>query len=308
MAPEGLSCLLDLEITSAATRPPARPCGGQDTDPAHDARETAVGRTAPPRRTLQAWDRNQSGCCLQIHDPAPKAAIANLEDIPSEPRQRPSVCRFLRRADCHLSAPVCVHRPASRAPPHRAFRRNRAPRIAMGLTAAPGSVSMGDRAAAPDPGPRWSAVFQSRLEPMGFTEVLTAPRSPWQNAYVERVIGTIRRECLNHVIVLSEGRLRRILSSYFDYYRRSRTHLSLEKDCPEPRLVHPPDAGKVIAFPQVAGFSATVPVNPRGCLKRLLRSTPPPIPPHLQGVPSRDVRCLEPRLACRLIRITIEFW
>ena len=100
----------------------------------------------------------------------------------------------------------------------------------------------------------YGAVFRSRLEAMGITEVLTAPRSPWQNAYVERVIGTIRRECLDHVIVLSEGHLRRILSSYFDYYHRSRTHLSLEKDCPEPRPVHPPDAGKVIAFPQVGGL------------------------------------------------------
>ena len=62
------------------------------------------------------------------------------------------------------------------------------------------------------------------------------------------------RECLDHVIVLSERHLRRILSSYFDYYHRSRTHLSLEKDCPEPRTVHPPNAGKVIAFPQVGGL------------------------------------------------------
>ncbi len=100
----------------------------------------------------------------------------------------------------------------------------------------------------------YGALFRSRLQAMGINEVLTAPRSPWQNAYAERVIGTIRRECLDHVIVLSEGHLRRILSSYFDYYHRSRTHLSLEKDCPEPRAVHPPHAGKVIAFPQVGGL------------------------------------------------------
>jgi transposase InsO family protein len=78
-------------------------------------------------------------------------------------------------------------------------------------------------------------VFRSRLDGMGILEVLTAPRSPWQNAYVERVIGSIRRECLDHVIVLNARHLRRILSSYFDYYHRSRTHLSLGKDCPEPR-------------------------------------------------------------------------
>ena len=100
----------------------------------------------------------------------------------------------------------------------------------------------------------YGGVFRSRLQAMGINEVLTAPRSPWQNAYAERVIGTIRRECLDHVIVLSERHLRRILSSYFDYYHRSRTHLSLEKDCPEPRLVHPPAAGEVIAFAQVGGL------------------------------------------------------
>jgi putative transposase len=100
----------------------------------------------------------------------------------------------------------------------------------------------------------YGAVFVSRLQGMGINEVLAAPRSPWQNAYVERVIGSIRRECLDHIIVLNERHLRRILSSYVDYYHRSRTHLSLEKDCPEPRPVHPPDAGKVIAFPQVGGL------------------------------------------------------
>jgi hypothetical protein len=100
----------------------------------------------------------------------------------------------------------------------------------------------------------YGEVFRSRLQAMAINEVLTAPKSPWQNAYAERVIGTIRRECLDHVIVLTERHLRRILSSYSDYYHRSRTHLSLEKDCPEPRLVHPPDAGKVIAFPQVGGL------------------------------------------------------
>jgi len=65
---------------------------------------------------------------------------------------------------------------------------------------------------------------------MGIREVLSTPRSPWQRAYVERVIGSIRRECLDHVIVFQESSLRRTLHSYFDYYHRSRTHLSLGKD------------------------------------------------------------------------------
>ena len=100
----------------------------------------------------------------------------------------------------------------------------------------------------------YGALFRPRLNGMKITEVLSAPRSPWQNAYAERVIGSIRRECLDHVIVLNKHHLRRLLSSYLGYYHQSRTHLSLEKDCPEPRLAQPPDRGKIIAFPQVGGL------------------------------------------------------
>ena len=89
---------------------------------------------------------------------------------------------------------------------------------------------------------------------MDIEEIVTAPRSPWQNPFVERVIGSIRRECLDHVIVLNESHLRRILASYIDYYHRSRTHLSLDKDCPHSRPVQEVDAGKIVAFPQVGGL------------------------------------------------------
>jgi hypothetical protein len=76
----------------------------------------------------------------------------------------------------------------------------------------------------------------------------------WQRAYVERVIGSIRRECLDHVIVFHESSLRRILASYLDYYHRSRTHLSLGKDSPEPLGIQPPEIGSVVALPQVGGL------------------------------------------------------
>ncbi|MEX2169841.1 MAG: integrase core domain-containing protein [Pirellulales bacterium] len=97
-------------------------------------------------------------------------------------------------------------------------------------------------------------VFQRRVQNLGIEEVVSAPRSPWQNPYVERLIGSIRRECLNHVIVLNERHLMRILAAYFDYYHRSRTHLSLDGNAPHPRDVEPPDRGKVIAVPQVGGL------------------------------------------------------
>jgi hypothetical protein len=100
----------------------------------------------------------------------------------------------------------------------------------------------------------YGSCFGNRVEVMGITEVITAPRSPWQNAYVERVIGSIRRECLDHLVIFNERHLRRILSSYVDYYQHTRTHLSLDKDCPDSRSVMPPRIGKVIAIPQVGGL------------------------------------------------------
>ena len=96
--------------------------------------------------------------------------------------------------------------------------------------------------------------FRELVRDMGIREVLSAPRSPWQRAYVERVIGSIRRECLDHVIVFHEGSLRRTLNSYFHYYHRSRTHLSLGKESPEPRSIQPPEMGRIVAVPQVGGL------------------------------------------------------
>ena len=89
---------------------------------------------------------------------------------------------------------------------------------------------------------------------MGIEEILTAPQSSWQNAYVERMIGSIRRDCLDHVVVLNERHLKRILVSYFGYYHRWRTHLSLEMDSPGSRPVQLPGSGQVVQFPQLGGL------------------------------------------------------
>jgi putative transposase len=96
--------------------------------------------------------------------------------------------------------------------------------------------------------------FREAANWLGIREVLTAPQSPWQNAYVERLIGSIRRECLDHVIVLNETGLRRILKSYFEYYERTRTHLSLNKDAPMCRPVQPQQLGPIREIPQVGGL------------------------------------------------------
>jgi len=97
-------------------------------------------------------------------------------------------------------------------------------------------------------------VFQRVVRGTGIREILTAPQSPWQNPYAERVIGSIRRECLNHLIILGERHLRSILSEYVNYYNVSRPHLSLERNAPVPRSVEPPSHGAVVAVPRVGGL------------------------------------------------------
>jgi len=89
---------------------------------------------------------------------------------------------------------------------------------------------------------------------MGVEEVVTAPRSPWKNPYVERLIGSVRRECLDHVIILDERHLRRILGSYLNYYHGSRTHLSLGKDTPGGRSAQPAGSGQIVCLPKVGGL------------------------------------------------------
>jgi len=96
--------------------------------------------------------------------------------------------------------------------------------------------------------------FHRQAATLRLKEVTTAPRSPWQNPYAERVIGSIRRECLDHMIILGERHLKRILSSYIDYYHDARTHLSLAKDAPAGREAQPAEKGQVVELKQVGGL------------------------------------------------------
>ena len=96
--------------------------------------------------------------------------------------------------------------------------------------------------------------FQDQLKALEIEEVVIAPHSPWQSPYVERVIGTLRRECLDHVIVLGENHLRRIVHQFLAYYHGTRTHLALAKDAPENRSVQPSESGSVIEIPQAGGL------------------------------------------------------
>ena len=96
--------------------------------------------------------------------------------------------------------------------------------------------------------------FRKHVKAMGIKEALSAPRSPWQRACVERVIGTIRRECLDHVIVFNEASLYRHVKLFTAYFHESRTHLWPAKDTPEPRPVQSTELGRIVAIPQVGGL------------------------------------------------------
>ncbi len=100
----------------------------------------------------------------------------------------------------------------------------------------------------------YGSQFRKRVRNLGMKERPIAPRSPWQNPYAERVIGSIRRECLDHVVVLNERHLKRLLRDYFAYYHQWRPHRSLEMDSPDGRPVHSPELGEVIEFPAVHGL------------------------------------------------------
>ena len=101
--------------------------------------------------------------------------------------------------------------------------------------------------------------FQQCAQALGLEELRIAPRPPWQSPYVERFIGSLRRECLDRLIVRNRAHLHRVLESYLEYYHGFRSHLGLDKDAPEPRRVQPPTEGKIVAFPEVGGLHLTAP-------------------------------------------------
>jgi len=100
----------------------------------------------------------------------------------------------------------------------------------------------------------YGKAFQERVASLGIEELKTAYRSPWQNAYVERLIGSIRRECLDQTIVLGERHLCRVLAEYFEYYNKHRAHQGLDGDSPVGRNKEPPELGEVVAVPFLGGL------------------------------------------------------
>jgi transposase InsO family protein len=100
----------------------------------------------------------------------------------------------------------------------------------------------------------YGRAFQMRVQNLGIEQLKTTPRSRWQSGYAERWIGTLRRDLLDHVIVLGERHLLRLVRQYVNYYNADRPHMSLDGDAPEVRSVEPPTAGRVVVRPRVGGI------------------------------------------------------
>jgi transposase InsO family protein len=98
----------------------------------------------------------------------------------------------------------------------------------------------------------YGEIFIRRVRSIGIRDRPTSPRSPWQNAYAERLIGSIRRECIDHVVVFGERHLRHVLLSYMSYYNGTRTHLSLNKDAPMSRSAE--TSGRILCRPILGGL------------------------------------------------------
>ena len=165
-----------------------------------------------------------------------------LPKLPAGVRVTPGAptSRILARLPCRL-----VHFNATEHPPAGWTARQLVE--ACGLEESPRNLIL-------DRDQIYGERFSRQARTLGIREAVITLRSPWQNAYAERVIGSIRRECLDHLVVIGERHLMGILSEYVDYYNRSRTHLSLAEDAPEPRSVQPPSQGRVVEASRVGGL------------------------------------------------------
>src|SRR2546427_13305139 len=256
LAPAGLPRVLELEVATRSNRSSARRFGDRRARPHHGPRQPPLGRAAHPWRASQARSRRLTTHGWSAHASPCETALADLADLPRKSRRDlVSVDFFVvptatfrvlyvfvvllhhRRRVVHFNVTDSPTAAWTAQQVVEAFPHDSAPRFLIH-----------------DRDGIFGGQFRQRVKAIGLAEVLTTPRSPWQNPFAERVIGTIRRELLDHVIVLNERHLRRRLRNYLRYYHGSRTHLALAKDAPEPRAVEPPAHGQVVALPQVGGL------------------------------------------------------
>ena len=221
----------------------------------HEYCKPSLGCTADPWRTSHARRGCRANDRSEVHDEAEAAAIARMEDLPSQPQRRHRVDGFVCRPDDLVPAVLYGF---------LILQHRRRVILWIGVTTHPSAEWIARQlteacawARAPqyiirDRDGVYGDPLIRRLRAMGIRDRPIAPRSPWQNGHTERLIGLIRREFLDHVVVFGERHLRRLLGSYQSYYNATRTHLSLNKEAPVPRAVQA--AGRIVAVPHLGGL------------------------------------------------------
>src|ERR1700726_2848195 len=248
MASRWLPIILALEIESAGWQANSS-VGDTQAYPRDEHRQSSVGSASDPWRTPQARHRYRTNQRGQVHGQARTPAIPRLEDVPSQSCRRHRRDGSVRRADNSfrlLYGLLIVGHGRRQILWFGVTAHPTAEWIANQITQACG-WEQAPRYLIRDRDGAYGEVFIRRLRSMGIRDRPTSPRSPWQNGYAERLIGSIRRECLDHVVVFSERHLRHLLLSYMKYYNGARTHLSLEKDAPVSRAVD--RAGHILCRP-----------------------------------------------------------
>ena len=185
--------------------------------------------------------------------PAKATAVARMEDLSSQSRRRHRIDGFVCRPHDLLPAAIWIFDSSASPPRDRVarcdrasdYRMDRSPTEAYAWAQTPRYI-IRDRDGA------YGDVLVRRLRAMGIWDRPIEPRSPWQNGHTERLIGSIRRDCLDHVVVFGERHLRHLLRSYQRYYNDARTHLSLNKDAPALRAVQA--VGRIVANPHLGGL------------------------------------------------------
>src|SRR5215831_139260 len=252
MASRGVPSMVALEIATAR-RSTKDTCGGPPADLRDEPREPAMGSATHPRRTPQAWHRCRSDHGSEIYVEETAAPITRLEDLSSQSCRGRCVDLFVvPTISFRLLYGFLILRHARRELLWLGVTTHPNPEwLARQLTEAwgwnePPRYIIRDRDGA------YGDAFLRRLGAMGIRDRPISARSPWQNGYAERLIGSIRRECLDHVVVFGERHLRHLLLAYQKYYNEVRTHLSLQKDAPVPRAVR--TAGHVLSAPILGGL------------------------------------------------------
>src|SRR5215472_14910633 len=220
LASQGLSVVLDLESSSWPTRASTGVQRDSATDSQDEPRQSALGCAPHPWGIAQAGHRHRRNQRGQVPRTQAQSTLANLEDVPGESHQEMVSIDFFTVPTIHFQVLYVF----------LVLAHNRRQIVHFNVTAHPTAewtVQQLREAFPFDQVPKYllrdrdrvfGGEFSKKVAELGMEEVLSAPRSPWQRAYVERVIGTIRRECLDHVIVFNEGSLYRHVKSFLAYY------------------------------------------------------------------------------------------